>query len=45
MQGQIQQLFGLTKLVVPNSSVCPGFGAVKVVPDTTTTATGTTPAA
>lgn len=43
MQGQIQQLFGLTKLVVPNGSVCPGFGAVKVVPDTTTT--GTTPAA
>lgn len=43
MQGQIQQLFGLTKLVVPNGSVCPGFGAVKVVPDTTTTTTGTTP--
>ena len=43
MQGQIQQLFGLTKLVVPNTSVSPGFGAVKVVPDTTTTTTGTTP--
>ena len=25
MQGQIAQLFGLTKLVVPNTSVCPGY--------------------
>ena len=25
MQGQIAQLQGLTKLVVPNSSVCPGY--------------------
>lgn len=25
MQGQITQLFGLTKLVVPNTSVCPGY--------------------
>ena len=25
MQGQIGQLFGLTKLVVPNTSVCPGY--------------------
>ena len=42
MQGQIAQLLGLTKLVVPNSSVCPGWGAVDVKPATTTT---TTPAA
>jgi hypothetical protein len=25
MQGQIGQLFNLTKLVVPNASVCPGY--------------------
>ena len=25
MQGQIAQLMGLTKLVVPNTSVCPGY--------------------
>lgn len=30
MQGQIAQLQSLTKLVVPNSSVCPGWGEVKV---------------
>lgn len=34
LQGQVQQLFGLTKLVVPNSSVCPGWGAVKISPET-----------
>ena len=27
----------ITKLVVPNSAVCPGWGSVKVVPDSTTT--------
>lgn len=38
ISAQVQQLFGLTKLVVPNSSVCPGWGDVKVniVPETTT---------
>lgn len=41
MQNQIQQLFGLTKLVVPNTAVCPGWGDVAVTPKTTTT----TPAA
>lgn len=30
MQGQIAQLMGLTKLVVPNSSICPGWGDVTV---------------
>jgi hypothetical protein len=35
--GQINQLMGLTKLVVPNSSVCPGWGNVTVAPATTTT--------
>lgn len=37
MQNQINSLLGLTKLIVPNSSVCPGFGNVNVVPATTTT--------
>lgn len=39
MAGQIAQLYGLTKLVVPNSSVCPGWGdvTVSVTPATTTT--------
>lgn len=37
MQGQIAQLFGLTKLVVPNTSVCPGWGSVAITPSTTTT--------
>ena len=39
MQGQIAQLMGLTKLVVPNGSICPGWGdvTVSVTPATTTT--------
>lgn len=38
MAGQIAQLQSLTKLVVPNGSVCPGWGNVTVTPATTTTA-------
>ena len=30
IQGQIAQLYGLTKLVVPNTSICPGWGDVTV---------------
>ena len=41
MKNQIDQLLGLTKLVIPNGSICPGWGAVEVKPATTTT----TPAA
>ena len=37
MQGQIAQLMSLTKVVIPNSSVCPGWGAVNVTIPTTTT--------
>ena len=37
IQGQVAQLFGLTKLVVPNISVCPGWGNVTITPSTTTT--------
>ena len=36
MQGQIAQLYSLTKLVVPNTSVCPGWGNVTITPATTT---------
>lgn len=39
LKGQVDQLFSLTKLVVPNSSVCPGWGTVTIRPDTTTPAT------
>ena len=37
MQGQIAQLLALTKVVVPNTSICPGWGNVTVTPATTTT--------
>lgn len=34
MQNNINQLMGLTKLVVPNTSVCPGWGNVTITPAT-----------
>ncbi|MBQ2290215.1 MAG: hypothetical protein II249_06070 [Bacteroidaceae bacterium] len=34
---QIAQLYSLTKLVVPNGAVCPGWGNVNVTPATTPT--------
>ena len=37
IQGQIAQLMGITKLVVPNTSVCPGWGNVTITPAATTT--------
>ena len=36
--GQVNQLFALTKLVIPNASICPGWGNVTVAPATPTTA-------
>lgn len=39
LQNQVAQLFSLTKLVVPNGSVCPGWGNVTITPATTTTPT------
>ena len=36
MQSQIAQLYSLTKLIVPNGSICPGWGNVTVTPATTT---------
>lgn len=35
IQGQIAQLQGLTKVVIPNGSICPGWGDVTVAPATT----------
>ena len=40
MQSQIAQLQSLTKMVVPNTSVCPGWGNVTITPAATTTTTG-----
>ena len=40
MAGQIQQLYGLTKLVVPNAAICPGWGDVTVAVTPATTTTG-----
>lgn len=37
ISAQVQQLFGLTKLVVPNSSICPGWGNVTITPEAATT--------
>lgn len=39
MQGQIAQLQSLTKMVIPNSSVCPSWGAATVTVSTGTTTT------
>lgn len=40
IQNQIAQLYGLTKLVVPNASVCPGWGDVTVTPAAAPTTAG-----
>lgn len=37
IQGQVAALQALTKLVVPNTSVCPGWGNVTITPATTPT--------
>lgn len=34
LTNQVAQLQGLTKLVVPNTSICPGWGDVTVTPST-----------
>lgn len=39
IQGQVNQLMALTKLVVPNTSVCPGWGNVTITPQASTAAT------
>lgn len=40
MSGQIAQLLSLTKLVVPNASVCPGWGNVAITPAAAPTTAG-----
>lgn len=40
IQGQIAQLMSLTKLVIPNGSVCPGWGDVTVSVTPATAAAG-----
>jgi hypothetical protein len=32
IQNQIAQLYGLTKLSIPNGAVCPGWGNVTITP-------------
>lgn len=36
ISNQVAQLMALTKLVIPNTSICPGWGNVTVTPSTTT---------
>ena len=36
LSNRVSTLEGLTKVVVPNSSVCPGWGNVTITPSTTT---------
>ena len=41
IKNQVEQLFGITKLVVPNTSVCPGWGNTTITPAAATTTTAT----
>ena len=38
LANQVNQLLSLTKTVIPNTSICPGWGNVTVTPATTTAA-------
>lgn len=38
LKSQVEQLMGLTKVVIPNSSICPGWGEVQVIPTPVTNA-------
>ena len=40
ISNQVAQLMSLTKIVIPNTSVCPGWGNVTVAPATTPTTAG-----
>lgn len=40
IQGQVAQLQSMTKVVIPNGSVMPGWGNVTITPATSTTTTG-----
>lgn len=38
LKGRVDNIYDVFKLVMPNSSVCPGWGNVTITPATTTTA-------
>ena len=40
ISGQVAQLMSLTKMVIPNSSICPGWGNVTVTPAAAPTTAG-----
>lgn len=40
IQGQVAQLYSLTALRIPNTSVCPGWGNVTITPATAPTTAG-----
>ena len=42
LQGQVAQLQAMTKMVIPNASVMPGWGGVTISPGTPATTTTTT---
>ena len=44
LQSQVGQLFSLTKFGIPNSSLCPGYGDVRVTPTCCGTIQGSTTA-
>ena len=39
IQGQVYQLQSLTKMIVPNTSICPGWGEVTITPTPAATTT------
>ena len=40
LAGKVNNIYDVFKLVMPNGSVCPGWGNVTITPATTTTTTG-----
>ena len=38
LKGRVDNIYDVFKLVVPNSSVCPGWGNITITPETTTAA-------
>lgn len=39
IKNQVEQLYGITKLVVPNTAICPGWGNITVTPAAATATT------
>lgn len=40
IKGQVNALYGLTSLKIPNTNVCPGWGSVTITPAAATTTAG-----